>query len=343
MNAAASISPADPLDDLPGVKVSNANEFAGIDELAAAGEPVLLKGTIDHWPALAAAGHSPAALDTYLKERDSGAPVPVMEAPPSSGGRFGYAADPREFSFTRRSRPLGETLDRIARTRANAEAGYLAIQMLPLDAQMPAFVRDNPMPLVPADARPKLWLGGPVKTQIHNDRDHNLCCVVAGRRRFVLFPPEQVANLYIGPLDNPPPLSFVDPQAPDFEAFPRFREALKSALVAHLGPGDALLMPRYWWHHVTSRDPYNAMVNYWWGGASAGLGDPHDAFLTGLLALKSLSARDRAYWRAMFDLHVFDNEGAAHIPQRAQGMLGPMTPGLRASLKQRLKAAILKS
>ena len=104
-----------------------------------------------------------------------------MEAPPSSGGRFGYAADLREFSFTKRARPLGETLGRIARARTDPAAGYLAIQMLPLDAQMPGFVRDNPMPLVPASARPKLWLGGPVKTQIHNDRDHNLACVVAGR------------------------------------------------------------------------------------------------------------------------------------------------------------------
>ena len=155
--------------------------------------------------------------------RDCSALVPVMEAPPSSGGRFSYRADPREFSFTKRMRPLGETLARIARARSDPNPAYLAIQMLSLDTQMPAFVRDNPMPLVPAVARPKLWLGGPVKTQIHNDRDHNLACVVAGHRRFVLFPPQQVANLYLGPLDNPPPLSFVDPETADFNAFPRFR------------------------------------------------------------------------------------------------------------------------
>jgi len=343
MNALPSISDARSLAGLPVVRSASANSLASLDRLIEDGEPVLLRGAIDHWPALAAANQSPAALDAYLKMRDCGAPVPVMEAPPSSGGRFGYAPDPREFSFTKRSRPLGETLDRIARSRTEPAASYLAIQMLPLDTQMPALVRDNPMPLVPPGARPKLWLGGPVKTQIHNDRDHNLCCVIAGRRRFVLFPPQQVVNLYIGPLDNPPPLSFVDPEAPDLDTFPRFREALKAAFVAHLGPGDALFMPRYWWHHVTSRDPYNAMVNYWWGGASAGPGEPNDAFLMGLLALKSLPPRDRAYWRAMFDLYVFSEEGTEHIPPAAQGILGPLTPGIRASLKQRLKAAILKS
>ena len=343
MNAAVVIPAVDPIDALPPVPEVSAASIENIDRLLARGEPILLKGVIGHWPALAAAARSPAAFDAYLMERDRGAPVPVMEAPPSSRGRFGYAADPREFSFTKRMRPLGETLARIARARSDPAAAYLAIQMLALDAQMPAFVRENPMPLVPAGARPKLWLGGPVKTQIHNDRDHNLACVIAGRRRFLLFPPEQVANLYIGPLDNPPPLSFVDPEAPDFEKFPRFREALAAARVAHLGPGDALLMPRYWWHHVTSRDPYNAMVNYWWGNAPAGLGDPHDAFLTALLALKTLLPGERAYWRVMFDAHVFGDEGAAHIPSAAQGILGAMTPTQRAALKQRLRATILKS
>jgi hypothetical protein len=342
MIAASSIPAVDILDRLPPVATATAASREDIDALLARAEPALLKGAIDDWPALAA-GRSPATFNTYLKDRDSGAPVPLMEAPPSSGGRFGYAADLREFSFTKRTRPLGETLDRIANASATRGSSYLAIQMLPLDAQMPRFVSDNPMSLVPANARPKLWLGGPVKTQIHNDRDHNLACVVAGRRRFVLFPPEQVANLYVGPLDNPPPLSLVDPEAPDLDAFPRFRDALDAARVAHLGPGDALLMPRYWWHHVTSHDPYNAMVNYWWGDVPAGFGDPYDAFLAALLALKPLTEQERGYWRAMFDLHVFGEDGAAHLPPGARGMLGGMTPSLGAALKQHLKKAALKS
>jgi hypothetical protein len=314
-----------------------------IDVLLARSEPVVLKGAIDHWPALAAANQSPDKFDAYLIERDGGALVPVMEAPPSSGGRFGYTADPREFTFSKRMRPLAETLARVARARAGQAASYLAIQMLPLDVQMPAFVRDNPMPLVPPSARPKLWLGGPVKTQIHNDPDHNLACVVAGHRRFLLFPPEQVTNLYIGPFDNPPPLSFVDPEAPNFDKFPRFRQALDAARVAYLGPGDALLMPRYWWHHVTSRDPYNAMVNYWWGDNPAGWSEPHYAFLTALLALRTLPPHERAYWRAMFEAYVFDDHGADHIPPNARGILGEMTPAQRGALRQRLRTAILKS
>lgn len=343
MSATGARSEIAALDSLPSVRTTTAHTPDELNALVEAAEPIILKGAIDHWPVLAAAAQSPATLDTYLKEIDSGAPVPVMEAPPSTGGRFGYSADLREFSFTKRNRPLAETLERIARAKDDPAAAYIAIQMLPLDAQMPAFGRDNPMPLVPATARPKLWLGGPVKTQIHNDRDHNLACVIAGNRRFLLFPPEQVGNLYVGPLDNPPPLSLVDPDNPDLARFPRFVDALKEGRVAQLGPGDVLLMPRYWWHHVTSRDPYNAMVNYWWGDRGTGLDSPHEVFLTALLALKTLPAHERAYWRKMFDLHVFGDAGAEHIPVKARGILGPMTPSQRATLKRRLRELALKS
>jgi hypothetical protein len=343
--AAKPATGASPLDALPQVARATVASVADVEALLIGGEPVLLTGLIDHWPALAAGRASPAALGTYLKSIDPGGPVPVMEAPPASDGRFGYAADLREFSFTKRQRGLAETLDRIERNVGVAGAPVIAIQMLPLASRLPQFVRDNAMTLVPADSEPRLWLGGPVKTQIHNDRDHNLACVLAGRRRFLLFPPEQVANLYIGPPDRPPPLSLVDPEAPDFNLYPRFREALAEARVAHLAPGDALLLPKYWWHHVTSRDPWNAMVNYWWGSTPRGLENAGDCFLAALLAIRDLPAGERLYWRAMFEAHVFDGTGeaAAHIPPRLRSYLGEMPPHERAALKRQLHIAILKS
>jgi hypothetical protein len=169
--------------------------------------------------------------------------------------------------------------------------------------------------------------------------------VVAGRRRFLLFPPPQVGNLYVGPLDNPPPLSLVDPEAPDLARFPRYRQAFAAAQVAELGPGDALFMPKYWWHHVTSLDPYNVMVNYWWGDWATGLERANDVFLTALLALKDLPEGERAYWKAMFDTYVFGDRDAAtaHIPPGLKGALGPMSPTFRAALKQQLKMAYLRA
>lgn len=338
----SSAHPPSPFDGLPRVAARIAPAPADFAALVAAEAPVVLKGLFDRWPALTAGRRSPANLNAYLKGMDRGAPVPVMEAPARSGGRFAYGPDLREFSFTKRSAGIGETLDRIERLIDQPNAPFVAIQMLPLASHLPDFVRQNPMPLLPADVMPRLWIGGAVKTQTHNDRDHNLACVIAGRRRFVLFPPDQVANLYIGPLDNPPPLSLVDPEAPDLDRFPRYRDAIAAARVAYLEPGDALFMPKYWWHHVTSLDPYNAMVNYWWGDSAAGLERANDIFLTALLALKHLPPGERAYWRAMFEAHVF-GDAADHIPEPLRGALGRMSPGFRAALKQQLKNAFLKS
>jgi len=334
-------APPSPLDVLPRIAARGAPAPADFAALVAAGMPVVIKGLFDGWVALAAGKHSPGRLNAYLAGMDRGVPVPVMEAPGGARGRFAYRADMREFTFTKRHAPLRDTLARIDAAAEQENAPTIAIQMLPLADALPDFVGQNPMPLLPADVGPKLWLGGAVKTQTHNDRDHNLACVIAGRRRFLLFPPEQVANLYIGPLDNPPPLSLVDPENPDFGRYPRFRDAMASARVAMLEPGDAIFIPKYWWHHVTSLDTYNAMVNYWWGDAGAGLDKPNDIFLAALLTLRDLPPGERAYWQAMFDTHVFGDPelSGGHIPAALRGVLGAMRPADRAALRRQLLAA----
>jgi hypothetical protein len=340
----AAVAQDDFLSKLPGIPVASIKTAADLERVVEASRPLVLPGLIEHWPSLAAGRNSRSALNDYLKSMDSGIPAPMVEAPASTYGRFGYNADLREFTFSKRHRGISETLDRIERQADRPNAPIIAIQMLPLASHLPDFVQQNPMPLLPGIG-PLLWLGGRVRTQIHHDRDHNLACVIAGRRRFVVFPPEQVANLYIGPIENPPPLSIVDLEAPDFSRFPRFEQALATAQIAELGPGDALFMPRHWWHHVTSRDPYNAMVNYWWGTHAQGLENPYDCFLTALLAIKDLPAPERIYWRAMFNAYVFQSEGNAveHIPPELRGVLGTIHARIRAALKQKLKASFLKS
>ena len=334
-------APHSPLDGLPRIAACGAPAPADFAALVASETPVVVKGLFDDWVALAAGRHSPGRLNAYLAGMDRGLPVPVMEAPARARGRFAYRTDLREFTFTKRQAPLRDTLARIEGLIGRDDVPTLAIQMLPLAGALPDFVRQNPMPLLPADVGPKLWLGGAVKTQTHNDRDHNLACVIAGRRRFLLFPPDQVANLYIGPLDNPPPLSLVDPEDPDFDRFPRFHDALTVARVATLDPGDAIFIPRYWWHHVASLDPYNAMVNYWWGDAATGVEKPNNVFLAALLALRDLPPGERAYWRAMFDTHVFGDPelSAVHIPEALRGALGAMRSPPRAALRRQLTAA----
>jgi hypothetical protein len=335
-------------DELPQVAVRGGTTPEDFARIVAAEEPVVLKDALEGWPALAAGRQSVTAMNTYLKSLDAGRPAPVLEARAASDGWFMYQPDLRDFSFAHRERRIGETLDHIERLLDQPDAPFIAVQSLPLAEHMPGFLRENPAPFLPSRVLPRIWIGGKVRTQTHNDPDHNLACVVAGRRRFLLFPPEQVSNLYIGPIDRafPPPLSLVNTEAPDFDQYPRFHRALAAARIAWLDAGDVLFIPKYWWHHVTSLAPYNVLVNYWWGNDAQGLDRAMDCFLTALLALKDLPPRERAYWREMFGSHVFRSDGddpVAHIPPALQGLLGHLSPAVRAKLRQQLKMAYLKS
>ena len=94
---------------------------------------------------------------------------------------------------------------------------------------------------------------------------NNIACCAVGARRFTLFPPDQVANLYPGPLEPTPGGQVVShgrfPRARS-RPLPRFAEALAAAQVAELEPGDALIYPALWWHHVEALSDFNVMVNY---------------------------------------------------------------------------------
>lgn len=307
-----------------------------------AGRPAVLKGHVAHWSAVARGREGPGAVRDYLKGFDSGAPVTVVEAPASAGGRFFYSDDLSDFNFNTRQAPLAQALDRIIDTMGRADAPVAAVQMLPAASHLPGFAQANPSPLLPPQVGPRLWVAGAMRTQTHNDPDHNIACVVAGRRRFVLFPPDQVGNLYVGPLDKPPPLSLAQIEDPDFERFPRFREALDHAVEATLEAGDALFMPKYWWHHVTSLAPFNLMVNYWWGDHVRGIEAPSMTFRTALLALKDLPPMEKAYWRAMFETYVFGDDGAAHIPPARRGALGRLPPQTREQFRRELLQSLLK-
>jgi hypothetical protein len=162
--------------------------------------------------------------------------------------------------------------------------------------------------------------------------------VVAGRRRFTLFPPDQLSNLYAGPFDftlSGPPVSMVDLRNPDLDRYPRFAQALEQAQVAELGPGDALYIPYFWWHHVESLESFNVLVNYWWNPARTLGGSPFDVLLHGILTLRDLPPAQREAWRIVFDHYVFQRSGdpMAHLPPEHRGMLGPMTPERAREIK----------
>jgi hypothetical protein len=168
------------------------------------------------------------------------------------------------------------------------------------------------------------------------------CCLV-GRRRFVLFPPAQVANLYPGPLEPTPGgqvVTMTDIDNPDFDRFPGLREALDAAEVAHLEPGDALYYPAMWWHQVDALETFNVMVNYWWNVVPDYVDTPQNTLLHALLSLRDRPEAEKRAWRAMFDYYVFGpaDRAAAHLPEAARGNLAP----LDERKSRRLRAVLLR-
>jgi hypothetical protein len=326
-------------------------EFSTLDdeairrEVLGSGRPAVLRGLVQAWPAVNL--ESNAALVEYLRRFDNGTAVDALMTPPEAQGKVFYDAAMNGFNFVRNRLPITTIAEQVLRYGAFARAPAVAVQSALIRDCLPGFSAENALSVLDDTVLPRIWLGNAITTPTHLDEWSNIGCVVRGRRRFTLFPPEQIRNLYIGPLDFAPtgaPMSLVPLHAPDFERFPRFREALAAAVSAELGPGDALYIPPLWWHHVESLEPFNLLVNYWWHAAGAAMGTQagFDTLIHGILNLRSLPPATREAWRSLFDHYVFGPRADAteHIPAHRHGILSELSAAdiarLRAYLKERL-------
>ena len=115
-------------------------------------------------------------------------------------------------------------------------------------------------------SQPLFWIGtGNQFIGLHNDPFRNIIALFSGRKRVVLFPPEELPNIYPAPFDKRSGgviSSLVDVFNPDLEKFILFRKALKKVKVAVIEPGDFLYLPPLWWHAVES-EKFNIGLNCW--------------------------------------------------------------------------------
>jgi hypothetical protein len=299
------------------------------EEIVPAAKPVVLRQLVTDWPAVRAARESPRALADAIKGFDRGAIPYVIEQPPELDGRLFYRDDMSGLNFTRQHAGIGATLDRLLALQDQPNPGSIFLESMKTDDYLPDFANAHVNPLLDASVRPRIWIGNRVKVQTHYDLLYNIACVAGGRRRFTLFPPEQVANLYIGPFDFTPsgaPVSMVPLTQPDLARFPRFAEALAHAQQAELEPGDAIYIPYAWWHHVESLTPFNVLVNYWWNDAPK-VGSPYAVLLHASLSIRGLPEDQRRVWRTMFEQFAFADPDAAmsHLLPENRGLLGPST------------------
>lgn len=326
-------------------EISGGIDARRLNEIRRAGHPVVMRGLAAEWPSVIASRHSDEAITTYLTRDPVLRPVRAIAAPPSERGRFFYNHDLTGFNFQAATGSLVMFLADLLGAKTMANVPAMAVQSEDIGQLIPRFAAENRLPLLP-QIRPRIWIGNRIHVAPHYDVKENIAICVAGRRRFTLFAPNQIENLYPGPLELTPagtPISMVDLEAPDLDRYPRFSEAWSMAQQAILEPGDAIYIPYCWWHGVQSLDPVNILVNYWWNDAIfEGAGSPYDAMLHAIWALKHLPPDQREVWKGMLDYYVFETAGAAggHLPDRAKGVLGSPSAGLFARMRTIIRQAL---
>ncbi len=317
-----------------------------MDELLAGSRPVVLRGAVRDWGLVQAAGSMQQAMD-YLCSFYNGMPVTWSRGGPEVRGRPFYDQGFTALNCEVRRDDLGSVLQQIADHAGDEEPPTYYVASLLVGTRLPGFRQDNDLGAgrLGVDAAPSIWIGNRVTASCHYDALHNVACCAVGRRRFTLFPPGQIDNLYPGPLQPTPGgqvVSVVDFDAPDLVRYPRFAQAWEQARSAVLEPGDAIFIPALWWHHVQGLEPFNVLVNYWWNSMPAYLPTPMLALQHAMWTIRDRPEHEKQAWRAIFDYYVFGPAGRAgeHLPEAARGLLGPLDEPtarqLRAMLIDRL-------
>jgi cupin-like protein len=252
------------------IGIPNAETFKR--ELVRPARPAVIAGAARAWKA------TDRWTPEYLKAAVGQVPVRVSVSDDAVFGgdpRLGFDAPGR----TQRM-PVSEYIDLISSPQGGKRY-YL--QQQPLRAVFPALAADLEVPqYIPKAAveQLNLWFGpsGSV-SPLHYDASQNLLVQVTGRKRVILFAPQDGSKLYAHQLTSKlSHFSRVNVDAPDVKAFPKFAAA--RAFEATLEAGDALFIPSTWWHHVHTVET-GISINIWWKPRF------RDHFTTPMLRLKT--------------------------------------------------------
>ncbi len=292
--------------------------------------PTVLRGLARDWTLVQAGLRSPQAAMDELRAHYNGRPVQYNWGEPETAGRPFYKPGFTELNCEVRRGTLDQVLDELAGYQDDPRPPTYYVASLLVDYCLPGLRAGNDLDFAAqgVQAPPAIWIGNRVTASCHYDAPNNIACCAVGRRRFTVFPPDQIGNLYPGPLEPTPggqAVSVVDFNAPDLERFPRFREALAVGQTVVLEPGDAIFIPSMWWHHVQGLDPLTVLVNYWWASMPAWIPTPMHALYHAIWALRDRPENEKQAWREVFEYYVFGPAGRAgeHLPEAARGFLGP--------------------
>ena len=323
-------------------EVTNDDSVTALAAAIEAQEPLVIRGFADSFPLVSAAKAGTESLFNVLLKGASVARVKTLEAPSRFNGRVGYRDDSFRLNFDRREIAFDKFLARLAQSQTLDNPPLYSIQSAYVSDYL-AHLSDGVALNIWPEVEPRIWIGNRTLVAPHVDDSDNIAVVVAGARRFTLFPPSQIHNLYIGPIDQTPSgasISLVDIDKPDYEKYPRYRIAEQHRQSVELAPGDAIFIPMLWWHQVEALSPLNVLLNYWNGGSigSEVAVNPVQAMLLTRLAMRGRSAKQREAWQAFFDYYAFDGDetSVAHLPESAHGVLGVFSDDQAAAIATKI-------
>jgi ribosomal protein L16 Arg81 hydroxylase len=214
-----------------------ANEFRV--RYALPGRPVILRGFLRDWPA-----YRKWSIET-LADRFATCEVEVMCGPAE-------IEQDRAVAYPQRRKMTMGDFATVAQCRAQ-DVYLVAQSQLLRRSEFAALWRDmlfDPDWFSAADAHVgvSLWVGpANTLTPMHHDLQDVLLAQVGGTKRVLLADKVDAPWMYAA---NGSGYGRVDPEKPDLNAFPLFRNV--SLWEAVIDSGDALFLPSGWWHHVRS-------------------------------------------------------------------------------------------
>ncbi|KTW26411.1 hypothetical protein T552_02892 [Pneumocystis carinii B80] len=242
-------------------------------------QPLVIKNSINHWPALAQDGW--IKIKTLLDKTHQGLRIVPVEIGKS------YTSE----DWGQRLMPFYEFLEKYILQKKNSsnekdkrKIGYLAqhdlfsqIPALREQIAIPDYCFVTPPPILfhqqeyikemPTLDEPLLnaWFGGEgTVSPLHTDPYHNILSQVVGWKYVRLYAPEEREALYPRSIEGSIDMSNtsqVDLDNPDTEKFPKFLQA--KYVEGIIGPGDCLYIPVGWWHYIRSLS-ISFSVSFWW-------------------------------------------------------------------------------
>ena len=320
---------------IPEISIKPLDKSSFDQDIVASKKPVVLRGLVSDWQIVRQSKQGVDKAYEHLIQHANETPCYTVVGDPSVNGRLFYSDDLQGVNFNAVNAPLNRTLTQLKSLNLTSDRHAISIQAAAVSECLPDLRSSLDLPILSSNIEPTIWISNKSRVATHFDLSDNIACVTTGKRRFVLFPPEQVANLYVGPTLNAPggvPISLVDLQNPDFKRFPNFSIALKNSYVAELEPGDAIFIPSPWWHAVESLEKLNVLVNYWWNDRVDATGpSANNAMMLAMLTIANMDSPQRLAWKEFFDYFVFKQTGdpARHLPETLNDLATAVTPEQR--------------